>query len=180
MEKLFPGLSGLENLHPLFVPFPFAFLLAALLFQLLFVWKRRDDFHRTAVWLLWLGTLGAVLAVITGEMAEGSVEHALAAHEVIELHETLMLSTTGLAVLLSLATVLLRGRMSARDHFLFLGGLVVLSALLLLGADRGGQLVFEHGVAVTQKALAPSSAGAEEAAPGEAPSAEQPEHEHEH
>ncbi|MEE8199613.1 MAG: DUF2231 domain-containing protein [Candidatus Acidoferrales bacterium] len=179
MDSLFPGLRGLENIHPLFVAFPFALLQAALLFQLLFVWKRREDFHRTAVWLLWLGTLGAMAAAATGWWAEKTVEHAEAAHELLELHETLMLSTTGLAILLSFAALLLYGRMSGRDHLLFLGGLVVLSGLLLVGADRGGQLVFEHGVAVQRPA--PASAPSEETPSAPASEAgEEHEHDHEH
>ena len=51
-----PGLNALLNYHPLFVHFPIALWLAALLFEGLALWRANDEWHRTAVRLLYLGT----------------------------------------------------------------------------------------------------------------------------
>src|SRR3972149_1589167 len=59
MESLFPGLSAMENLHPVFVHFPLVLLPLSFLFLLLGRLKKREDFQRAAVWLLYLGPLGA-------------------------------------------------------------------------------------------------------------------------
>lgn len=156
METLFPGLRAMENLHPVFVHAPVVLLPLALVFQALAVAWRREEWQRIALCFLYLGTLGALAAAGTGLLAEETVEHPEAAHEVIELHETLMLTTTGLAVLLSVVALALRRRLTRSVQILLLGGFLVLSGLLVVGADRGGQLVFQYGVAVQQPAQEPT------------------------
>ena len=56
---MLPGLKSMLNIHPLFVHFPIAFWFAALLFEALAIWRSNDEWHRTAVRLLYLGTLAA-------------------------------------------------------------------------------------------------------------------------
>ncbi len=148
--EFFPGLKAMENYHPLFVHFPVVLLPLALVVQALALWRPRPDLERLALWLLWLGTLGAMAAAVTGLLAEGEVTVPEAAFEVIELHETLMLTTAGLAVVLSVVSLALwwRGRWSRGPQKLLLAGLVVLCGILAVGADRGGQLVYQYGVSV--------------------------------
>lgn len=150
MEMVFPGLRAMENLHPVFVHFPIGLLPAALVVQALAVACRREDWQRVALWLLWLGTLGALAAAGTGLLAAGKVEVPDAAIDVVELHETLMLTTAGLAVALSLVALVAvwRQRLTRGVQFLLLVGLLVLSGVLAVGADRGGQLVYQYGVSV--------------------------------
>ncbi|HKZ53615.1 MAG TPA: DUF2231 domain-containing protein [Candidatus Acidoferrales bacterium] len=148
METLFPGLSAMENIHPVFVHFPVVLLPLALVLQALAVWRRREDCQRAALWLLWLGTLGALAAAGTGLLAEEKVVVPEPGWEVIELHETLMLVATGLAAALSALAVVLRRRLTRDIQMLLLAGLLVLSGVLVVGADRGGQLVYQFGVSV--------------------------------
>lgn len=152
METLFPGLRAMENIHPVFVHFPVVLLPLALVVQALAVWRRRDDCQRAALWLLWLGALGALAAAGTGLLAEEKVFVPEPGWEVIELHETLMLISTGLAVALSVLAVVLRRRLTRRIQMLLLVGLLVLSGVLVVGADRGGQLVYQFGVSVQKEA----------------------------
>lgn len=156
METVFPGLTAMENLHPVFVPFPVVLLPLALAFQALAVWRRREEWERVAAWLLYLGTLGALAAAVTGKLAEAQVEVPEAAFQVIELHEFLMLTTAGLAVALSLLAFLGRRAGLKAVPVALLVGLLVLSGVLLVGADRGGQLVFQYGVAVQKPAATPA------------------------
>lgn len=155
MDALFPGLRAMENLHPVFVHAPVVLLPFALAFQALAVWRRREDWQRVALWLLYLGTLGALAAAATGLLAEETVEHPEAAHEVIGLHKTLMLTTTGLAAALSAVAFALRRHLARGVQILLLGGLLLVNGMLVVGADRGGQLVYQYGVAVQQPAGEP-------------------------
>lgn len=151
MEALFPGLSAMENIHPVLVHFPLALLPLALVFQALAVWRRQDEWQRLALWLLWIGTLGALAAAGTGLLAEDSVTVPQPGWEVIELHEGLMLTTTGIAVALSILALVVRRRLNRTLQLVLLAGLVVLSGVLVVGADRGGQLVYQYGVSVQKQ-----------------------------
>ena len=143
-----PGLRGMLNPHPVFVHFPIAFWLGALLFQILAVWKSNDQLHRTATWLLYLGTLGGLVAAGTGLYAEEAVPETGPAHHVMELHEKLMLISASLAVGLSMLAFFRRQSITAGMRKLLLVGLIVLAAVMAVGADRGAQLVYQYATSV--------------------------------
>src|SRR5271167_464155 len=96
---MLPGLKAALNYHPIFVHFPIVLWLAALLFQLLALWRASDEMQRTAARVLYLGTLAAVVTVLTGLAAEESVPPG-DAMRTVGIHETLMLVSTSLAVAL--------------------------------------------------------------------------------
>ncbi len=152
MEWLFPGLRAMENLHPVFVHAPLALLPLALVFQVVALWRKTGEWQRLAFSLLWLGTLGAIAAAASGLQAEEEVTVPTAAFDVIALHETLMLISAGLAVALSLFALVLRRRWGHPWPVVLLLGLLVLNGLLAVGADRGGQLVYQFGVSVQSEA----------------------------
>ncbi len=81
------------------------------------------------------------------------------------LHKTLMLTTTGLGALLSMLALVCRRRLTRGVQFLLLGGLLVLSGVLTVGADRGGQLVFQYGVGVQKPAVEPTPGRAQPPVP---------------
>ena len=145
---LLPGMKGMLNYHPLFVHFPIAFWLGELLFEALAVWRSSDEWHRTAVRLLYLGTLMALAAAGTGLLAEESVMEIGPEHEVMELHMVLMLITTSAAVGLCMLAFFRRKNFTAGLRKLFLAGLVVLAVLLTVGSDRGAQLVYQYATSV--------------------------------
>jgi uncharacterized membrane protein len=144
---MLPGLRAALNYHPVFVHFPIALWLAALLFEVLAVWRGSDEMHRTAARMLYLGTLAATITALTGLAAESSVPPG-DARPVIVLHETLMLSATSLAIALCILAFLARKNLTAQLRKLMLLGLVILGVLLVIGADRGAQLVYGYGAAV--------------------------------
>ena len=146
MEFL-PGLKGMLNYHPVFVHFPIAFWVGALLFEVMAMVRKKDELHRMARRLLYLGTIAAVAAVWTGLLAEGSVPEAGAAHEIMEIQERMMLITSSLAAGLCLLALFKR-QMGGGLRKLFLLGLVVLAGLIVIGTDRGAQLVYEYATGV--------------------------------
>jgi uncharacterized membrane protein len=145
---MFPGLHSMLNYHPLFVHFPIALWLAALLYEALSLWRARDDWHRTAIRLLYLGTIGAAAAVASGWVAQSSVPEAGAARDALEFHETFMLITTSLALALCILCFAKRGNFTTGFRRIFLVGLVALAILTAIGADRGAQLVYQYATSV--------------------------------
>jgi uncharacterized membrane protein len=146
MDSILPGWNALLNAHPVFVHFPIAFWVGALIFEALALIAKKDEFHRTGVRLLYLGTLLAPLAVFTGLDAEASVPQG-PAHEVAETHKYLMLGAVTVAAALSMLAALRRELSPALRRVFFLG-LLVLAVLVALGADRGAQLVYQYGTGV--------------------------------
>jgi uncharacterized membrane protein len=144
---MLPGLRAALNYHPMFVHFPIVLWLAALLFEILAVWRASDEMQRTASRMLYLGTLAALVTIPTGLAAIKSIPPG-DAQRVVGIHETLMLVATSFALLLCLYTLVLRKNPTPDMQKIMLVGLVVLGILLTIGADRGAQLVYGYGSAV--------------------------------
>jgi len=143
-----PGMKGILNPHPLFVHFPIAFWLAALLFEVLAIWRSSNELHRTAARMLYLGTLAALFAAATGLLAEEAVPETGPARDAMELHQVLMLIATSAGVGLCMLAFFRRKNFTPALHKLFLAGLIVLAMLLTVGSDRGVQLVYQYATAV--------------------------------
>lgn len=144
---MLPGFNAALNYHPMFVHFPIVLWLIALLFELLAVWRASDELQRTTSRLLYLGTLAAIVTVLTGLQAQNSVAPG-EAQRAVGIHETLMLITTSVAIVLCSFAFFMRKNFTAPMRKLMLLGLFVLAILLTIGADRGAQLVYEYGSAV--------------------------------
>jgi uncharacterized membrane protein len=144
---MLPGLRAILNIHPLFVHFPIALWLAALLFETLAILRGSDEWHRTAARLLYLGTFAAIVTIFTGLNAEKSIPPG-PAMQIVGIHETLMMITTSVGIGLSLFAFVCRKDFTASLRRILLAGLCVLAVLLTLGADRGAQLVYQYGSAV--------------------------------
>jgi len=80
---MLPGITEMANVHPLFVHFPIALLNGFLLMELLGAITDKRSLRSAATWMLYLGTLGAVVTVITGLIAESGVGHGAGVHELM-------------------------------------------------------------------------------------------------
>lgn len=134
------------NVHPLVVHFPIALLMAAAVVLGLGVWQWSERLIRCARVNLWLGTLGAAVAVRTGLWAEEAAQHSFEIHQVMERHEALGLWVLGLSATLSLLSVVAPVIRSRRWQWALLAGLVATAVVLGIGARYGGRLVYEYGV----------------------------------
>lgn len=65
VESLLPGLSAFQNIHPIFVHFPIAFFLGTLAMEVVAIF-RHEKFHLVVTWMLFLGTLSAIMTLPTG------------------------------------------------------------------------------------------------------------------
>lgn len=154
-----PPWPGWDGLHPLIIHFPIALLLVAPLFVVLAVLlpKRGATFGISALVLLALGTVAAVVAVETGEAAAELATRTEAINAAIEGHaekaEMVRNLFAGLTVLYALVLVAprfvraLSTRMAMTVmHVVFLGLLLGGDLLLANTAHEGGMLVHKHGV----------------------------------
>jgi uncharacterized membrane protein len=144
---MLPGVKAALNFHPIFVHFPIVLWLAALLFELLAVGRASDEMQRIASRLLYLGTLAAVVTILSGLAAENSVPPG-DAQRVLGIHEAIMLTTTSLALALCIFAFFVRRNFTSPLRKIMLLGLFVLGVLLVIGTDRGAQLVYGYGTAV--------------------------------
>lgn len=144
LSGLLPGVEHLQNIHPLVVHFPLAFLAGAVGLYVLAWVARRDGWAWLPFWLLLLGTLATGVAVATGLRAEPGVMVARSVRaELLEPHKDLMLTTLALAVLLTGWAIVARP-LPRRGRVLFVLLLLALLAVMTRGADYGGRMVNDY------------------------------------
>ncbi len=162
---LFPGLSAILNLHPLFVHFPIAFFIGSALMEIIAVFYH-ERFHMVATWLLYLGVFSSVLTVGSGFGAASSIAahdprgHDAPAHDFIHIHRNWMLTTTSFGIFQAIFCLWVNQRNKwPRHRWGLLIGSLILASLVSLGADRGARLVFEFGVGVNPEIIDQSTKG---------------------
>lgn len=141
---MLPGAQHLQNIHPLIVHFPIAFLIGAALFYFMAWGFKKDDFARTGFWVLLLGALSLAVAVWTGLYAEDGVMVALDVRQQLLLpHKQFMIAT---AVLCAIVTVwaLVQRPFPKKGRVVFLALLLAMVITMTIGADFGGQLVYDY------------------------------------
>ncbi|MGE5232764.1 MAG: DUF2231 domain-containing protein [Acidobacteriota bacterium] len=168
----FPPLPTFDALHPLVIHFPIALLLVAPLFVLvgaLLPRERGRAYQITALVLMLCGTLGAFLAVASGEAAARIAERSESVNPVLERHQELAETTRAVFAVLTVAFAALlfaprwlkripapamSGVLTAVFLVFYAAGAVVLANT----AHNGGRLVHELGVTSAMSPPAPVAA----------------------
>jgi uncharacterized membrane protein len=141
---ILPGAEHLQNLHPLVVHYPLAFLTAAVVLYPLAWIAGRDSWAGLAFWLLVLGAVSAAAAAGTGLYAEEGVMVSKSVRAaLLDMHEDIMLGVLGLSVVLA-AWAAYDRPFPARGRAGFVFLLLVLGAALARGADYGGRMVYDY------------------------------------
>jgi uncharacterized membrane protein len=144
LENLLPGVQHLQNIHPLVVHFPIAFLMGAALFYFLSWIFRNQMFSNTAFLLLIVGTLAAGAAMGTGLYGEEGVMVSFSVRDhLLEPHEKLMLTTLGVAIGLTIWAIVARP-FPKKKRLLFLFLLLVMLGIMTAGADYGARMVYDY------------------------------------
>lgn len=155
---------------------PAALLLAAVLFDLAGWALKRDTLRAAGLWTLWAGVIGGWAAYVSGRMAEDTIDHGEAIHELMQRHERLALYLMVLFTAILVWKLWRRSRLSPiEDVATRLLGIVGV-ALLVVTAAVGGQAVFKHAAGVSDDdlvaeaadrgiQLAPPAPGATDSAP---------------
>jgi uncharacterized membrane protein len=144
LGNLLPGVSHLQNIHPLVIHFPIALLMGSALFYILAWIFKSDRLAFAAFALLILGTLGAAAAVGTGLYAEDGVMISFSVRErLLDHHEDLMLTTLGLSIVLLVWAFFARPfPRKGRPFFILL--FLVLLGIMSVGADYGARMVYDY------------------------------------
>jgi len=144
LETLVPGAQHLQNIHPLVVHFPLAFLPGALLFYVVAWLIGRPSLAWTGFWLLVLGAVSAAVAAGTGLYAEEGVMVAPSVRQaLLDVHEWWMLGVVGASVVLA-GWALVGRPLPRRGRAAFVFLLLALVAALVRGADFGGRMVYDY------------------------------------
>lgn len=145
---LIPGIADMENIHPLLVHFPIAFLSAFFVLDLIGALAKKQHWRNVASWLLYFGTVAAVFTVTAGFIAAATVAHGEEVHAIMERHEHFGVSVLSLATVLSAWRLKSGGVIEGGANSFFLILAALLCVLMMLGADLGGLMVYKYGVAV--------------------------------
>jgi uncharacterized membrane protein len=146
IERFLPGASHLQNLHPLFVHFPIAFLYGAALLYLLASIKLRasEPVEWSAFWMLMLAAAGVAASIASGLYAEPGVMVAESVRDqLLKHHKHLMLTASAITAVLAIWAIAARP-MPARGRYVFLAALLAVMVLIAAGADLGGRMVYDY------------------------------------
>ncbi len=144
LERLLPGASHLQNVHPIVVHFPIAFLCGATLLYFLAAVIGSASLKWAALWSLLFGTAGAGLALLTGfEASDGVMVAESVRSALLDHHKHLMIATGVIAGSLTIWALTARP-MPVRFRWAFLAALVAMCAVLARGADYGGRMVYDY------------------------------------
>ena len=170
----------MDNIHPLLVHFPIALLSAFFILDVVATLAKKPQWRAVASWFLYIGSIAAVFTVIAGFMAAGSVVHGENVHEIMESHEHFGLSVLSLAIALSAWRIKSGGLIRGVANTLFLLLAAMLCVLMVLGADLGGLMVYQYGVAVKAVPVTEGGHDHEHADEHHHPDVPEPVPEHEH
>jgi uncharacterized membrane protein len=144
LDRVLPGAWHLQNIHPLLVHFPIAFLYGAALLYFLASIRASEALKWTALWMLVLGALGAAAAVLSGlYAAPGLMVSESVRHELLRHHKRLMIAAAAVTGVLT-AWALATRPMPTRGRYVFLAGLIAVMWLIAAGADIGGEMVYGY------------------------------------
>ncbi|KAA3656849.1 MAG: hypothetical protein DWQ10_14505 [Calditrichaeota bacterium] len=149
--QVFQGLTAVQNIHPLFVHFPIALVLVTLLFEVIWWFAGKEQFRQFATYLLYLAAVSAIASVVTGYWASEGLGHDAPGHEFVHEHRDVMFWMTGFLVATSIAVIFIEPLRTGKLRKLLILPLLIISGLLIDGADKGGFLVYEHGMGVNKK-----------------------------
>ena len=141
---MLPGAQHLQNIHPLVIHFPIAFLMGAALFYFAAWIFKSERFAHSAFWVLVMGALSLAVAVATGLYAEQGVMLALSVRDqLLRPHKTYMLATSGICTILT-AWAIVAQPFPKKGRLLFLFLFLVMIGVMTAGADFGGRMVYDY------------------------------------
>lgn len=140
-------------LHPTFVHFAVALVVAAVIFDVLALWRQNEKLLFAGYWNTLLGAAASVLAVVSGWLAEANQElmHD-GATAVLAFHKIFALTGAGLWVVVAATRVAMRGYIRRRLRTLYLAATFLVVALISVTGVLGGTLVYGYGVGVSPAA----------------------------
>lgn len=145
------------------VHFPIALLLAGFLSDLLSLITKKPFFKTAALYLLVIGTLGAIAAYLSGDAAGEGMDEETGLGRALNTHENAALLTLILSIVAAAFRVVIETtRFKPKWGYAVS---VVLFALVIASVTRtgyyGGELVYKHGAGVQLEISLTPDAGEE-------------------
>ena len=149
LERFLPGAANLQNIHPLVVHFPIAFLYGAAVLYFIASIRTGEMLRWTALLMLAFGALGIAASLASGlYAAPGVMVSASVRDHLLRHHRNLMIAASSLTGVLT-AWALAARPMPSRGRYVFLAGLLAATWLIAAGADLGGQMVYGYNAGGT-------------------------------
>jgi uncharacterized membrane protein len=144
----------LAQFHPKVIHFAIAFLLGYVLLELLGAFLKKDFLSKSAHLLLFLGVLGALAAVITGNQAFNVWEYwNKESSALMESHETYATITIFyfFAVLVLRTFFVFKKKFSGFIPYAFVVLAVIGTYFVYQTGEMGGAMVYKHGIGTEYK-----------------------------
>lgn len=139
--------------HAILNDLPAALLVAAVLFDLAAAALKRESLAWAGTWTLWAGVIGGWAAVVAGKLAEASLEHGEAVHEIMEKHEKIALITMSVFTVVLIWKMARRFQMPSQELALTRALSVVGVLGLIWTGILGGRLMFDHAAGIPTPTL---------------------------
>jgi len=143
-----PGIAAMNNIHPLIVHFPITLLSLFFITDLLGCIFNKTQWRQFATFMLYIGTVTAILTVAAGFQAAYSVSHNDATHLIMLRHQGFGIAITLLAICLSIYRYFAPVNFLQSTTYIHFGCSALMVIFIIFGADLGGLMVYQYGVAV--------------------------------
>jgi uncharacterized membrane protein len=132
---------------------PPALFLASVAFDWLGSATKRDTLKAAGFWALVAGVAGAAAAIVSGLVAEDTIEHGETVHQIMGRHETWAIAVSVAFALLAAWRMWRKGVLGPQERptYLFAASLAALGVIYV--AHLGGTMVFRHGAGVPTAAM---------------------------
>ena len=138
----------MPNVHPLLVHFPIALIFVIVVCDLIGMILHKESFIFTGTIVTVFAVLGAGAAVLSGLIAEESVEESEQVESLIQTHELLGFVYLGLILFLLIYRLALRKRLSGMTGWIAVIISVAAAVVVSIGGYIGGEMVYRYGTGV--------------------------------
>lgn len=139
--------------HPIIVHFTIALLSIAIITDFVYLISKKENFWHFATYLLVLGTLSAICAVLTGHQAENSVLLNPETRMMVNSHELSGEITMWIFIVVTAIRFLFVKLNKFKEPIRWIYYLIGLAALVFLFRTGilGGEMVYIHGVGISDQ-----------------------------
>lgn len=137
------------HLHAIVIHFPIALLIVGFFSEIIAIFSKKKFFKNASYYLLLLGSLGAIVAYISGSYAgDGMTDGILQAP--MEAHEEAAVFTLWLAIITALSRVAIYYFKYKQPWAKWTSFILFLGLVVSVGRTGylGGELVFKHGAGI--------------------------------
>jgi uncharacterized membrane protein len=148
----FLGIPGPEW-HAALNDFPMVLVLSSVVFDLWGTAKNRESLSWAGYWCVIAGAAMGILAAVSGLLIEEGIEQTAEVSRLIEIHETLGLSLTGLFIGLAGWRIWRKNVFSAVERQSYTMASVVGTLALIWQSHLGGTMVYRHAAGIPSGVL---------------------------